>query len=114
MVKWYHEKQKATQIIVCLDGNVQQYAMSFLHIFNNAREFPNSFYKVENIGGRNDVFVTCRPSDAEEIKEYLEQFGEIRSTEEIDWFIIKAQYDSKGWDEIWGSGCEVDFAVEID
>ena len=114
MIRWYHEKQKAIQITVRLDGDVQRYAMSFLHIFNNAREFPNSFYKVENISGSNDVFVTCRPKDAEDVKEYLEQFGEIRYMEEINWFVVTAQYDGKGWDEIWGDDCEVDFTVEID
>ena len=114
MVKYYHEKQKAIVVTVRLDGNVQQYAMSFLHIFNNAREFPNSFYKVENISGSNDIFVTCRPSDEKEVKEYLEQFGEIRYTEEINWFVIRAEYNQAGWNELWGDDCEVDFEVDID
>lgn len=113
MVKYYHEKQKAIKITVRLDGDTQEYAMSFLHIWNNAREYPNMFYKVENNSG-NDVFVTCRPSDAEAIKEYLEQFGEIRYTEEINWFIIHAEYDKNGWYELFGEDCEQDFTVEID
>lgn len=114
MVKYYHEKQKAIQITVRLDGDIQQYAMSFLHIWNNAREFPNMFYKVENISGSNNVFVTCRPKDAEDIKEYLEQFGEIRYTEEINWFVIHAEYNQSGWEELFGDDCEQDFTVEID
>lgn len=113
MVKYYHEKQKAIVITVRLNGDVQQYAMSFLHIFNNAREFPNSFYKVENISGSNDIFVTCRPSDVDDIKEYLEQFGEIRYTEEINWFVIHAEYNQAGWNELWGDDCEIDFEVDI-
>lgn len=114
MVKYFHEKQKAIQITVRLDGNVQEYAMSFLHIWNNAREFPNMFYKVENISGNNNVFVTCRPKDADSIKEYLEQFGEIRHMEEINWFVIHAEYDKNGWEELFGDDCEQDFTVEID
>lgn len=114
MVKYYHEKQKAVQITVRLSNDFGQYARSFLHIWNNAREFPNSFYKVENISASNDVFVTCNPRDEKEVKEYLEQFGEIRYTEEINWFVIHAEYNQAGWNELWGEGCEVDFAVEID
>ena len=48
MVKYYHEKQKATQITVRLEGNTQEYALSLLHIINNAREYPNTIAHVEN------------------------------------------------------------------
>ena len=113
MIKYRHEKEKAIQITVRLDGDIQTYALSFLHIWNNAREYPEMFYKVENNSG-NDVIVTCRPKDAEKIKEYLEQFGEIWYTEEINWFVIFAEYDRNGWNELFGDDCEADFTVEID
>ena len=113
MVKYCHRKEKAIQITVCLEGDVQKYALSFLHIWNNAREYPNMFYKVENNSG-NDVIVTCRPKDAESIKEYLEQFGKVWYTEEINWFVISAEYDRAGWKELFGDDCEVEFTVEID
>ena len=113
MIKYYHEKEKATRITVNLEGDIQQYALSFLHIWNNAREYPNMFYRVENNSG-NDVIVTCRTKDAENIKEYLEQFGEVWYTEEINWFTIKAEYDRSGWNELFDDDCEVDFTVEID
>lgn len=114
MIKYYHKKEKAIQITVRLDGNVQEYALSFLHIWNNAREYPNKLYKVENISASNDIFVTCNPNWEWEAKEYLEQFGEIRYTEEVNWFIISAEYDRKGWDELFGDDCEPYFSVEID
>lgn len=113
MVKYFHEKEKATRITVRLEGDTQRYALSFLHIWNNAREYPNMFYKVENNSG-NDVYITCRTKDKESITEYLEQFGKINYTEEIDWFTIKAEYDMRGWEELFGNDCEVDFTVEID
>lgn len=113
MIKYYHEKEKATRITVSLEGDVQQYALSFLHIWNNAREYPNMFYKVENNSGSN-VYVTCRTKDADSITEYLEQFGEIVYTEEINWYIIKAEYDMKGWNEVFDGDCDVDFTVEIE
>lgn len=114
MIKYFHEKEKATQITVRLDGDVQKYALSFLHIWNNAREYPEMFYKVENQSGTNNVFVTCRTEDAEKIKEYLEQFGEIWYTEEINLIIISAEYDRSGYKELFGDDCEVEFAVDID
>ena len=114
MIKYFHEKEKAIQITVRLEGDVQKYALSFLHIWNNAREYPNIFYKVENISDSNDVFITCNPVDVEAVKDYLEQFGEIRYTEEINWFVISAEYDRKGWNELFGDDCEVEFTVNID
>lgn len=114
MIKYCHEKEKAIQVTVRLEGDVQTYALSFLHIWNNAREYPRSFYKVENIAGSNNVIVTCNPADVENVKEYLENFGEIRYTEEINWFVIFADYDKAGWQELFGDDCEVDFTVEID
>lgn len=112
MVKYFHKKEKAIQFSVELKGDTQEYALSFLHIWNNAREYPNMFYKVENNSG-NSVFVTCNPKYTDEIKEYLKQFGEIWSTEEINWIIISAEYDMNGWRELFDDDCEVDFAVEI-
>lgn len=113
MIKYYHNKEKATRITVRLEGDVQRYALSFLHIWNNAREYPNMFYKVENNSG-NDVFVTCRTKDAESIAEYLEQFGKIVYTEEINWFVISAEYDMKGWKELFPDDCDTDFTVEVE
>lgn len=113
MINLFYEKEKATQITVSLDGDIQKYALSFLHIWNNAREYPEIFYKVENNSG-NDVIVTCKTEDAERVKEYLENFGEVWHTEEINRFVISAEYDRKGWNTLFGDDCEVEFAVEID
>lgn len=113
MIKYYHKKEKAVLFSITLEGNTQEYALSFLHIWNNAREYPHMIYKVENNSG-NSVFVTCNPKRAEEVKEYLEQFGEIWNTEEINWFVISAEYDRSGWKELFDDDCEVDFAIEIE
>lgn len=113
MINLFYEKEKAIRITVRLDGDIQEYALSFLHIWNNAREYPNKLYKVENISASNDIFVTCNPNCEEEAKEYLEQFGEIRYTEEINWIVISAQYDRKGYNELFDDDNETDFAVDI-
>lgn len=114
MIKYRYNKEKAIVFTVNLEGDVQKYALSFLHIWNNARDFCNTFYKVENLSGSNKVFVTCNPRDKESVEEYLSQFGEITYTEEINRFVINAEYDKNGWEEIWGEDCDVDFAVEIE
>lgn len=114
MVKYSHEKQKAIEITVRLEGDVQRYALSFLHIFNNARDNKDIFYKVENISGSNDIFVTCNSDSIDDVKNYLEQFGEIRNTEEVNWFVVSASYDNAGWTELFGDDCESYFTVEID
>lgn len=114
MIKFNHTKEKATRITMRMDCTVEQYALNFLHIFNNAREYPNMFYNLENNSG-NDIFVTCRSSDAETIKEYLEQFGTITDEEIINRVIISAQYDSLGWKELFDNWeNETEFVVDID
>ena len=114
MVKYFHEKCKAVEFTVDLGNDVQRYAMSFLHIFNNARDNKDVFYKVENLCGSNKIFVSCNPEYKDEVEEYLVQFGEITFEEEINRFVITAQYDSRGWEELFGDDCEVDFAVKIE
>lgn len=114
MIKYAHNKEKAVEFTVDLGNDVQQYAMSFLHIFNNARDNKDVFYKVENMSASNKIFVSCNPSYKEEVAEYLSQFGNITFAEEINRIVITAQYDSRGWEELFGDDCEVDFAVEID
>lgn len=114
MVKYYHNKGKAIEFTVDLGNDVQKYAMSFLHIWNNARDNKYAFYKVENLSGSNKIFVSCNPMYKKEVEEYLTHFGEITFEEEINRFVIVAQYDGRGWDELFGDDCEVDFAVDID
>lgn len=113
MIKYTHEKQQATRFALNIEGNTQEYALSLLHIINNAREYPYLLYKVENTYS-NRVYVTCNPNRANDAREYLEQFGEIKNEETINWFVISAQYDSAGWNELFGGDCEQDFTIDIE
>lgn len=115
MIKYSHEKERATMFTLRIDKPVQKYALDFLNIINNAREYPNTFYKIENNPG-NDVYVTCRTSDKENIKYYLTQFGDIINEEEVNRFIIYADFDKQGWDEFYGDEDidEVQFVVDIE
>ena len=113
MIKYTHEKEKATMFTLDIKGDTQEYALAFLHIVNNAREFPDMLYKVENTPS-NVVYVTCRTSDSESIKEYLSQFGEIKNEELINRFVISAEYDHNGWNELFADDCEVQFDINIE
>ena len=110
-MKCYYEIEKATMFTLNINKPVQEYAMNFLHIINNAREFPNMFYEVRNNSG-NSVYVTCRTKDKDSIKEYLEQFGEIMFEEIVNRVIIIPELDSKTYHEIYdGDIDEVQFVV---
>ena len=111
MIKYAHEKQKAIRFTVNIKGNVEEYAMSFLHIFNNARDNHDEIYKVENFYD-NRVFVTVNPSCKDEAERYLSQFGEITSKEEITLYIIGFGAGSN-WDEVY-SDDEKEFILEWD
>lgn len=115
MIKYSHKKERATMLTLRIDKPAREYAMDFLNIINNAREYPNMFYEVKNNPG-NDIYVTCRTSDKESIKEYLEQFGEIVDEKEVNRFIISADFDKQGWDEFYGDEDidEVQFVVDIE
>ena len=117
MVKYYHKKEIAYRFTLDIEGNVQEYALSLLNIINHTRVYPDTFYKVENTDS-NIVYVTCDKGDRDSVRDYLENFGTIKSEGDINWFIISAQYDKAGWQELFEYDYEkivdVDFAVEID
>ena len=115
MVKFYHKKERAYRFCLDIEGNVQEYALSLLNIINHTRVYPDTFYKVENTDS-NIVYVTCDKGDRDSVRDYLENFGTIKSEGDINWFIISAQYDKAGWEELFNdeSVDDVDFTVEID
>lgn len=114
MIKCYVNKEKAYMFTLDIEGDVQKYAMSFLHIFNNIRDNHDTFYRLENLSGTNKVFVTCDKGDRDEVRKYLSQFGEITCEEDVDRFIFSADYDSNGYDYFFDGDNEVQFDVEMD
>ena len=69
------EYSKGYEVTVRIDGNVQEYAMHFLHIFNNVKT-NDELVRVTNDYG-NNVSVVCYADSLEATKKYLSQFGEI-------------------------------------
>lgn len=111
MIKFTHDYEKAIQFTVDIEGDVQKYAMSFLHIFNNARENPDCFYKVEN-SYNNQVFVTCERGYRDQVEKYLSQFGKIVSKEDIHKVNIYPMCNnSNDYDELYPDDRDTKFFV---
>ena len=69
-----------TILIPAIEGNIKEYAESFLHIFNNVREAPE-LIKVKNYYDSNEVTVYCELEAKDDLQKYLKAFGKIKSCE---------------------------------
>lgn len=69
-------------ITVNVEGNIEEYAKNFLHIFNNVRE-NRELLKVKNYYGNNDVTVYCELDSKDALIKYLKMFGEIKGCEKV-------------------------------
>lgn len=69
------EYSKGFEVTIKMNGDIQEYALNFLHIFNNVKE-NDELVRVSNDYG-NNVSVVCYADALEATKKYLEQFGEI-------------------------------------
>jgi hypothetical protein len=102
------ETEMAIHFEVDIKGDTQKYAMSFLHIWNTARENSSTFYKVENCYD-NRVYVTCNADDKDIVEDYLSQFGKILSSEEIKRVKIFPVFDNaKDYDNFYS-----DYSVQL-
>ena len=69
-------------VTVNVEGNVEEYAKNFLHIFNNVRE-SRELIKVKNYYDSNDVTVYCELDSKDALIKYLKMFGEIKGCEKV-------------------------------
>ena len=69
-------------VTVEVEGDVKEYAESFLHIFNNVRE-SKELLKVKNYYGSNDVTVYCELEAKGGLVKYLKAFGKIKDCERV-------------------------------
>lgn len=79
-------------VTVEVEGNIDEYAKSFLHIFNNVRN-SKELLKVENHYNNNDVTVYCMEETQESLIKYLKNFGEIKSIEKVLMYQLQDAYD---------------------
>lgn len=80
-------------VTVEVEGDINEYAKSFLHIFNNVRT-NEDLLKVEN-HYNNDVTVYCLEETKEALIKYLRNFGEIKSIEKVLMYQLQ---DAIGYD----------------
>lgn len=69
-------------VTVDVEGDIKEYAESFLHIFNNVRE-SKELVKIKNYYGSNEVTVYCELEAKDSLIKYLKAFGEIKSCERV-------------------------------
>lgn len=87
-------------ITVDVKGGTQEYAVSFLHIFNNVR-VSRQLYHIENHYD-NRVTVYCSIDCKDDLTEYLSQFGEITSTNKVMCYQINECYlPDIDWDKYY-------------
>ena len=101
--------EKAVQITVKFPENNMPYAMNWLKLTNNAREYCESFLKIENSAGRN-VYVTCTKESAESVKDYLEWLGDIVDEREV---YVCRPYPTRGAEDYMWSIIDKDEDAEI-
>ena len=76
------EKREALRIKVELSGNIDEYARSFLAIYNNVKSDPYLLKMYNDYS--NNVYVVCEKNVEKAAVEFLEQFGEIKSVVTVE------------------------------
>lgn len=74
-------KGKAYRIEVELPHNINQYALNFLQIYNNAR-VDKRILKLYNTS-MNNIYVVVKESAKDDAIDWLEGYGEIKEVEEV-------------------------------
>lgn len=86
-------------ITVDVEGDVKEYAKSFLHIYNNVRE-NRELLRVKNYYGSNEVTVYCELDSKEALIKYLKAFGEIKGCEKVLMYRMdEPDYDFDKYDD---------------
>lgn len=87
-------------VTVDVEGNIKEYAESFLHIFNNVRE-SKELLKVKNYYGSNEVTVYCDLDSKDALIKYLKAFGEIKGCEKVLLYqLTEPEYDIDKYYEV--------------
>lgn len=63
------ERKKAILLTVKFKGSVEEYALAWLKLTNNAREYSNMIWKIQN-SASDTVYVYCNPKSAEAVKDF--------------------------------------------
>ena len=110
--KLYFERKKAILLTVEFNGTTEEYALAWLKLTNNAREYNNMIWKIKNCRD-NTVYVYCNPKSANAVKEFCTGIVTFYHEEESKMVSIGEVIDEE---EIivglpiyeWESTCKVD------
>jgi len=94
MKKYAMSTFPAYEVNVVIEGNIQEYAINFLHIFNNVKT-QEGLIRIAN-DYSNGVQVVCTEEMLEPTQEYLSQFGEIQHVAKV--LCIKLEDDPDEYD----------------
>lgn len=64
------ERKKAVELVVDFSGRTEEYALAWLKLTNNAREYPDFIWRISN-GRDNNVYVICNPKHVKEVTGFL-------------------------------------------
>ena len=106
------ERRKAICLTVEFNGTVEEYAMAWLKLTNNAREYDNMIWKIHNCSG-NEVFVYCNPKSVDAVKDFctgivalysekddeVHYIGEVIGEEEVTVGVPIYDYESDSKDD---------------
>lgn len=63
------ERKEAVMLTVDFSGTIEEYALAWLKLTNNAREYRNMIWKISNCSG-NNVYVICNPKSVDAVREF--------------------------------------------
>lgn len=75
------------------------YALAWLHLTNNVREYSSLAFKIENTAS-NTIYVWCMHESVEQTKSYLEGIGFIADdVREVDSYQFVGIWETKDYDD---------------
>lgn len=127
------ERKKAILLTVKFKGSVEEYALAWLKLTNNAREYSNMIWKIQN-SASDTVYVYCNPKSAEAVKDFctgivsyyhedideIHYIGEVTEEQEIIVGVPIYEWDSTcnssdpQWEEDFNNSIHDWLAVEDD
>jgi hypothetical protein len=63
------ERKEAVILTIDFSGTIEEYALAWLKLTNNAREYRDMIWKISNSKG-NNVYVICNPNCVETVKDF--------------------------------------------
>ena len=101
MIRYITEKKPVVRVCVEMRGDVQEYALNFLKIFNNVRDNPELLMCYND--HYSHVYVICEPSAEDATVDFLGWFGTVTDTEELTGLLPvldESRLTPGEWDEL--------------